>query len=346
MEKPQINRILIVRTDRIGDVILTFPMIPVLHSSFPSASLAILLQNYTKNLAEGQEGLSSVITEDSGGKKKKFFSLLAELRKYQFDAVVVAYPRFRIALLLRLAGIPLRIGTAYRWYSFLFNRKVYEHRKTVEKHEAEYNLSLLKELGCEIPLNIKTQLAITQKEKEKAASIRAQLGLTDSDKVVILHPGSGGSARNWKPENFALLASVIARKKFCVFISGTEPERDLIERIVFLAQGAARPFISSAALKEFGAFIQTASVFAANSTGPLHLASAVGTPVVGFYPPVKVMSAKRWGPLGGKKIIFTPDPALCKACSGGHCRGNACMDQITVEQAAEAVLKLAGETTE
>jgi heptosyltransferase III len=346
VEKTQINRVLIVRTDRIGDVILTLPMISALHSSFPSASLAILLQSYTKNLAEGQDGLSSIIVEDSQGKKKNFFSLLTELRTYKFDAAFAVYPRFRIALLLRLAGIPLRIGTAFRWYSFLFNRKVYEHRKTVEKHEAEYNLSMLKELGCKVPGKIEPMLVITQKEKEKAASIRAHLGLEYSDRVVLLHPGSGGSAREWKPENFASLASMIARKKFRVFITGTESERDLIDHIVRLSQGAARPFISSLSLKEYGAFIQTASVFAANSTGPLHIASAVGTPVVGFYPPVKVMSAKRWGPLGEKKIIFTPDPALCSQCAGGPCRGNACMDQITVEQAAEAVLKLTGEITE
>ncbi len=305
----------------------------------------MLLQNYTKNLAEGQEGLSSIITEDSQGEKKGFFALLAELKTYEFDAAIAVYPRFRIALLLRLAGVPMRIGTAFRWYSFLFNRKVFEHRKTVEKHEAEYNLSMLKELGCEIPGKIETKLAITQKDKEKAASIRAQLGLADSDRVVILHPGSGGSARDWKPEHFASLASIIAREKIRVVITGTESERDLIERIVFLSQGAARPFISTVSLKEFGAFIQTAFVFAANSTGPLHIASSVGTPVVGFYPPVKVMGAKRWGPLGGKKIIFSPDPALCSECAGGQCRGNACMDQITAEMAAEAVFKLAGETT-
>jgi lipopolysaccharide heptosyltransferase II len=344
VEKPQINRILIVRTDRIGDVILTLPMISALHSSFPSASLAILLRSYTEDLAEGQEGLSSVITEDVQEKKKSFFSLLAELRTERFDAVVVAYPRFRIALLLRLAGIPLRVGTAFRWYSFLFNRKVYEHRKTVEKHEAEYNLSLLKELGCGIPEKAEAHLAITKKDKEKAASIRAELGLKDSDRIVLLHPGSGGSARNWKPENFASLAREIARKRFRVFITGTEAEKDLVQRVVLLSQGTAHRFISNLTLREFGAFIQTASAFVANSTGPLHIAAAVGTPVVGFYPPIKVMSAKRWGPLSDKKIIFTPDPALCSICGGGECSGSICMDQITVEQAAEAVFQLTGET--
>jgi ADP-heptose:LPS heptosyltransferase len=99
-------------------------------------------------------------------------------------------------------------------------------------------------------------------------------------------------------------------------------------------------FVSTLNLKIFAAFIQTAKLFVANSTGPLHMAAAVGTPVIGFYPPVRVMSPKRWGPLTEKKIIFVPDPAKCHRCKGGECQGNDCMDQILVDQVIGAALKL------
>jgi ADP-heptose:LPS heptosyltransferase len=72
----------------------------------------------------------------------------------------------------------------------------------------------------------------------------------------------------------------------------------------------------------------------------LHIAAAVGTPVVGLYAPVHVMSPKRWGPLTDKKVIFVPDPMQCSRCKGGECQGNDCMEQITVQQVLEASLKL------
>ena len=114
--------------------------------------------------------------------------MLAEIRRAQFDAVVVAFPRFRIALLLWLAGIPVRVGTGYRWYSFLFNRKIFEHRKTVEKHEAEYNLSLLKGLGCTVSSNPKVKIVISEQERKAAFDIRRSLGISDADRVSIITP--------------------------------------------------------------------------------------------------------------------------------------------------------------
>ncbi len=144
------QNILVVRTDRIGDVILTLPTVEALKSNFPNAHVTMLVNSYTSILVED---IAGTLLYDRDGKPRPFFEMLREIRNAHFDAVVIAYPRFRIALLLRLAGIPVRIGTGYRWYSFLFNKRIYEHRKTVEKHEAEYNLSLLKGLGHRVSSN-------------------------------------------------------------------------------------------------------------------------------------------------------------------------------------------------
>jgi heptosyltransferase-2 len=302
----------------------------------------MLLREYTRDVAETQHGVSSVLTYDRAGKLKPFFEILDELRRTRVDAAVVAYPRFRIALLLWLAGISVRVGTAYRWYSFLFNARVFEHRKTIAKHEAEYNLSLLSALGCNISTPPHVELVLTAEDVSVAEEVRKALGVTNADRVAILHPGSGGSARDWKPEQFAALAVLLAAKGLRVVVSGNEHERTLVELIVQQTNGSAIPFISKLRLREFAALIQTAKLFVANSTGPLHLAASVGTPVIGFYPPLKVMSPKRWGPLTENKVIFVPDPLQCPRCNDGNCRGNTCMDQITPEQVAEAAWKLLG----
>jgi heptosyltransferase III len=269
--------------------------------------------------------------------------MLKEIRQMHFDTAVAAFPRFRIALLLWLCGIPMRIGSGYRWYSFLFNKRVYEHRKTAEKHEAEYNLSLVKVLGCKIPEKLETRLVITEQEKRIAQEIRLKLGFASDEPVVLLHPGSGGSARDWKSERFIELAEKLEKQGLSVVVSGGKEEEILVNEIARNAGSSVKPFISTLRLKEFAAFIQTAKLFIANSTGPLHIAAAVGTPVIGFYPPIPVMSPKRWGPLTNKKKIFVPDPKQCTRCNGGTCKGNDCMDQITVHQVLDAALKLMGQ---
>jgi heptosyltransferase III len=337
VKQQRLQNILVVRTDRIGDVILTLPTIEALKSNFPNARIAMLLNSYTASLAEG---IADIFIYNQETAPKPFFDILAELRRARFDAVVVAFPRFRIALLLWLAGIPVRIGTGYRWYSFLFNKRIFEHRKTVEKHEAEYNLSLLKGLGCTVTSKLEVKIVISEQERKSASNIRLSLGISDADPLILLHPGSGGSARNWKPENFAQLATELKKQGFLVVITGVKAETELVQRVAQNAGEGVKSFISSLSLKEFAAFIQTANLFVANSTGPLHIAAAVGTPVVGLYAPVHVMSPKRWGPLTEKKVIFVPDPAQCSRCKGSECQGNECMEQITVQQVLEASMKL------
>jgi heptosyltransferase-2 len=337
VEKKRLQNILVVRTDRIGDVILTLPTIEALKLNFPQARVAMLVNSYTAGLVEGS---ANVLLYNKGNRPKPFFEMLSELRSERFDAGIVAFPRFRIALLLWLAGIPVRVGTGYRWYSFLFNKKIYEHRKTVEKHEAEYNLSLLKGLGCEISSIPEVKIVISEQERKKASDIRRSLRILDSDQMVLLHPGSGGSARTWNPDNFSFLAAELEKKGFSVVITGGEPEKHLVHSVAQKAGEGVTPFVSTLSLKEFAAFIQTAKLFVANSTGPLHIAAAVQTPVIGFYAPVQVMSPKRWGPLTEKKEIFIPDPAHCARCKGGECQGDECMKQITVAQVLEAAVNL------
>jgi heptosyltransferase III len=334
VEPLNLQHILVVRTDRIGDVILTLPLVEVLKTNFPRTTISMMVTSYTAPLVEGS---AEVFLYNSQG---SFFGMVAALRRARIDVAVVAYPRFRIALMLWFAGIPIRIGTGYRWYSFLFNRRVYEHRKTVTKHESEYNISLAKELGCSLPEKVSVQVVISEQAEEAAQDIRRSLNIGPADRLVLLHPGSGGSARDWKPERFAQLALDLKKNGFCVVITGGLHEAELVHRVQALADNQVRAYVSTVGLKEFAALIQTAELFVANSTGPLHIAAAVGTPVLGFYPPVRVMSPKRWGPITEKQKIFVPNPAQCQRCRGGECRGSDCMDQIAVTDVVHAAMEL------
>jgi heptosyltransferase-3 len=334
------ENVLIVRTDRIGDVILTLPMILVLRKNVPGSRISMLLRSYTKGLVEGFAGLDAILTYDTSGVQKGWFAILAELRARRFDLAVVSHPTFRIAALLYCAGVPVRVGSGYRWYSFLFNRKVFEHRKTAEKHEAEYNTSLLQAIGLTAPEVPRISLAIPESSKFAAASEIRRLGIAPSEKFVVLHPGSGGSARDWSAENFGDLAQELVRIGFRVVVTGSTDEAELVERVHTSSGGVALSSAGRMPLKDLAAFIGEAQLFVSNSTGPLHIAAAVGTPVIAFYPPIRECSARRWGPLTDDKIVFTADNALCRRCKGGACQGNDCMGQIKVADVLEAARSL------
>ena len=330
MKERKFENVLVVRTDRIGDVVLALPMVTVLRESVPGIRTSMLLRSYTSALVEGFAGLDSIITYDESGEQKGFFALLAELRARRFDLVVVSHPTFRIAVLMALAGIPVRVGSGYRWYSFLFNKRVFEHRKTAEKHEAEYNISLLQAIGIDAPPVPRVELALNESSNEAAAAEMKRLGIGPAEKFVVLHPGSGGSARDWSAENFGDLARGLASDGLKVVVTGTRAETELVGQVLSRAGGSAVGSIGQMSLKVLAAFIGRAQLFVSNSTGPLHIAAAVGTPVIAFYPPIRECSPRRWGPLAEAKVVFTADNLTCPRCHGGPCQGDDCMDQIKV----------------
>lgn len=332
------KNVLIVRTDRIGDVVLTLPMLPVLRSHLPSCRITMLVRPYTSELIAGTAGLDQILHYEERDGRKSLWQMLAELRSQKFDLVLVSHPRFRIALLLFLAGIPVRVGSGYRWYSFLFNRKVFEHRKTAEKHEAEYNISLLRALGIEEQKVPHVALPVPEEARRKALAELSDLGISAAGRFVVLHPGSGGSARDWSPERFGELAKRLSDQGVAVVVSGDRSEAALVYKVVQCSRGSAKALAGRLSLKELAAFLSLAGAFVSNSTGPLHIAAAVGTPVVALYPPIRECSPRRWGPLSDKKKVFTADNMLCPRCQGGPCQGNDCMDQITVDDVCSAVL--------
>jgi heptosyltransferase-3 len=159
----------------------------------------------------------------------------------------------------------------------------------------------------------------------------------------VLHPGSGGSARDWSAENFAALGERIQTgMKMKVIVSGGVNEHELVRRV---AAGMTTPPAECAgtmSLTELAALFRRATVFVSNSTGPLHIAAAAGTPVVGFYPPIVQCSPVRWGPWTAKKKIFQPDRARCELCKGGPCTSDVCMNQITVDAVVDGIEDLIG----
>ncbi len=128
------ERILIVRTDRLGDVVLTLPVLSSLRRCFPRARLSVLLRRYTGAIVTGNPYVDEILWYDADGVPVPFTAMLSTLKEKRFDAAVLVRPDPRAAILLFLARIPVRIGTGYRYYSPLMTHRIYEHRSEAKHH--------------------------------------------------------------------------------------------------------------------------------------------------------------------------------------------------------------------
>ena len=340
-DRKSIKKILLIRTDRIGDVVLSLPMLPLLKKNFPNAAITVIVRSYTKELVETHADVSEVMLWDENNSLLDYVKVLKEKH---FDLAILPYPRFNLALITFLSGIAIRVGTGYRWYSFLFNKKIYEHRKNAKRHEVEYNLNLLKAIGIELEGTPQFEFTVNDEAKKKVEDILKSDGIVPSTQFAVLHAGSGGSARDWKIEKFAELGDVLqTTEELRVVLTGGKNEEQLIASLELKMKTKPINYTGKFSLQELGALFQRASVFVSNSTGPLHIASIVGTPVVAFYPPIIQCSPMRWGPYTEKKKIFTADNKQCEVCRGGACQSNICMDQITVTQVVSGIRELIDE---
>jgi lipopolysaccharide heptosyltransferase II len=335
-----INRILVIRTDRIGDVILSLPVVTALRRRYPNARLAMLVQPAVLEIVEDHPDLNDILLDGREHEGARgFFQLAKEIRKSKFDAALLLHPTLRLAFLLACAKIPVRVGTGYRYYSFLFNRKVWEHRSRGLRHETEYNLSLAAKLDADVS-QVDFRVSAPEHVLKWADHQFKSMGIQKSRPLVVLHPGSRGSALDWAAGRFAELADrLVEEVNAQVILTGGREEKDVIAKIFKGQEKSFFNLVGLMNLKELAAVLKKADLVVANSTGPLHLASVLGTEVVGLYPPFAPASARRWGPYGRKDGIITPKIPECRRCSREKCPRWNCMDLIPVEEVLQLVMK-------
>jgi len=335
-------KVLVIRTDNIGDVVLSLPVVTELKRVVPHIHVTMLVKPALGPVAELCPDIDDIIFDTDPGMDRTGLKLSARLRKDGFNAALLLHPSFRLAAAIFFAGIPVRAGTGYRLYSFLLNKKVFEHRKKSGRHEAELNLSLARSIFPAVDTaskdcGLKPGSALVQ----RAAGILRSRGIDTQRPFVAVHPGSRGSALTWPAGSFKELVRVLAcRHNVQVIVTGTGPEEDLVRQVavdhtnVFAVPGLFT-------LQELAAVLTLAALVIANSTGPLHIAAAVGTPVLGLYPPVTAMSASRWGPVSENSAVCVPETEReCEKCRGEECSLWNCMTLISVQEAASKAMEL------
>lgn len=306
--KDEIKKIIVSRTDNLGDVILTLPLITQIKKSFPQASVTFLVKKYVYDLIKEYPGIDEFLFIDDfedSSKLRKFF------KKGNFDLIFNVYPRFEIALAQFLAGVKYRVGTGYRWYSYLFNKRNHEHRKNAEKHEAVYNLNLLKTVfynkeNFPVEFNFK----VTEEEiSNLSEKLNAKID-NNSDNIII-HVPSKGSAAKLPREKFVEYIDAFNSefKNVKVIFTGVEEERNDIESVINDVKEKSNliNLCGELSLSELKTLISKSKLFVSNSTGPIHIAGALNKNIIGFYPHLLPANKNRWKPLSKNVEIFEPE---------------------------------------
>jgi ADP-heptose:LPS heptosyltransferase len=325
---PEPKKILISRTDAIGDVCLTLPVCQALEAAFPNCELTYLCRSYTRAVVACFEPIDQVL-------------LLEELQQLgdqarnkmlvQYDVVLHLFPNQIVAKWCKQARIPLRIGTAHRFFHlFTCNSRPRFSRKRSALHEAQLNFKLLAPLGITV---IPTIMEINQKLNFKVSGLPFELVQNNWSKVILLHPKSNGSGVEYPIEKYVSLSESLVESGYQVYFTGTEKEG-----ACFRAQIPVHPNISDATgkwdLQTFIYIISKAKALVACSTGPYHIAGLCGIRAVGLFASRKPIHPGRWAALGkgATALVFDPN---CQLCAEG--RACTCVAEISIDHIADAI---------
>ena len=334
MQKPNL-KILLSRTDSIGDVVLTLPMAGLIKKHLPGAVVYFLGRTYTKEVVSLSEHIDGFVNYDDIEKQTESDQIKA-LSKLHMDVIIHVFPNKQIAGLAKKSGIGLRVGTTNRLFHWhTCNKLIHLSRKNSNLHESQLNMRLLEFLNFPVEVALPEMYLLYGFTKiPKLNPLFASL--TDETKYnIILHPKSKGSAKEWGLTNFQKLIKLLPPDKYKVFISGTEQDGQQMR--VFLEQNKEIVNLTGKlTLFEFISFINSCDALVAASTGPLHLAAALGKNAIGLFSPKRPIHPGRWMPLGKNAHHLVFDKNCLNCAKGKACN---CIQQINPQQIVDLLIK-------
>jgi len=349
-----IKRILIVRPDAIGDVVLMIPMINSLKATFPDVEIFPLLQPYTQAILEDHPAIKDVLIDRKKTGKAEglsgFFSYAKWLRGFQFDAVIMPYLDAYYAALTKAAGIPLRIGDSQKVLtSMLLSHSVPTHVRDLSLHETEQDKLLLnafyKVKGRDIELKLSDTMDVYHDERSwpEAEVCLQEQGWT-GEPIIIVHPTTGGGNRPWTSEKYATLIDIIHSKRAerVVLTGAGKKDGEVGADIISKCQAPPFTVVNKTSIHALKALISKANLVIGTDTGPTHIAAAMGRPVL-CVSPTKFVKSLRWGPWQTVNRIVGNPSACDVVCYPYKCSLPNCLDSIDPQMAFDQLQKVLDE---
>ncbi len=332
----QLDAILIRGVNWIGDAVMTLPAIRAIRRAYPGAHISILTKSSVAPVYEHLPGIDEVfLLHDHHKGVFGRFKLAMELRKKKFTKAILLQNAFGAALTAFLAGIPERIGYDRDGRGFLLTKAILFSKEDREMHHIKYYLHLLNQAGIPAVYE-RPSLVVTLQERRHA---RERLsGLTKP--ILGINPGAAyGSAKRWQPARFAEVGNWFIRTTGgSVVIFGSSAEKTISLEIENAILKNRLCVAGRTTIRELMALIAECDAFITNDSGPMHLANAIGTPMVAIFGST---SAELTGPLGNGVRVLDAD-VHCSPCFERTCpqKNLKCMDEITADAATNALVQI------
>ncbi len=346
---PGAYKMLIIRTNRTGDVILTTPVFRALKESFPKSSVSVLVHRDTKAVIENNRFIDKIYASRHRGFRifLKEQALIRSLRKEKFDLVFVMHPSQWCNLLSFIIKPRQSIGFDCYGSGWLLDKSVpyiyHEHRYSrlisfEIEHEVDYNLRLTRIVGADTR-DKRPFIDVPDEAIRKMKDFLKDEKVTERDRIAVIHPGSAEPYLRWRKEGFCFVADRLMQEGIKVIIIEGPKEEKIVADIV--TKMGKRPIIARGfSLLEVAGLIKQCGLFLGNSTGTAHIASALNVPTVtimGIKHPSD--SYLRWRPLGEKSVVLQNDVG-CKKCYPAECRGYPCIATVDEDEVLRSCLRL------
>jgi predicted lipopolysaccharide heptosyltransferase III len=317
-------RILVVKLDHLGDVVLATPALGALREGYPDAAIDVLVHPGSAIVVENNPGVTRVLTYRSarfarpGGASVDGMSRLREIARAGYDVVVELRGDGRTLLLPFLAGATRRVdrGTVRIRESLRRRTRGAGHPPM---HEVETNLEIVRSLlGRERPAE-RPRVEIHPDSAARASMLRKleERGIIRDGRIVVLHPGAAWRPRAWRPERFGAVADwILGHYDAQVLLVGSEDERGIEEAVRrSMSRGPVHALTGALTLDELAALLPGAALFVGNDSGPAHLAAACGTPSIVLFGP---QDPRRFGPWSERTVVLH-HPVACHPCRQTVC---------------------------
>lgn len=319
----------------IGDAILTTPSIRALRRAFPDARLDVVCRPWVAPVFETSPDVDRVVRIDDKASRAAFLGACARIRRERYD-LGVAFPNsFGAAFQLWAGGARRRIGYARDGRGWLLTEAIPVTGDILAVHQVEYYLNLLRDLLDVDAAERRLILSATDGDRARVETVLREQGVSPDTPLIGLNPGATyGTAKRWLPERFAALADRAAERGVGVVVTGSPAEAEGSRQI---ASRATTPLIDLAgriSLSELFALMERLRCYVTNDSGAMHVAAAMGCPVVAVFGPTDWRTT---APYADDAILVRHDtpcaPCLLRECPTDH----ACMRRITVDEVWDAL---------
>ncbi len=318
------------RGHKMGDVIFSLPIATLLKQRFPDIVIGFIGTSYTKAIIEACSSIDFFI------EKHDFLTQTITLNGLQPDCLLHVIPNRQMAKRAKELKIPLRIATNRRLYHWLTcNKLVPLKRRNSLLHEIQLNLEILKAFDMKYQFSL-SEIPPLYALPELASCFTHSHLLAKNKFKLIIHPKSGGSAKEWHLQRYIELIELLDADKFQIFISGSSAEKMLLQPLFEKVGHKVTNICGQLDLNEFTGLVASCDALIACSTGPLHLVAALGKYALGIYAPRSPIFARRWGPVGKNAHVFALENSNCHNCveNDANC---LCMDTIEPQQIKQAL---------